>query len=83
MATAGMRENVIAAQLTRPVVEQTEGARRGELGFERVGFKIQRDVLTPNQGMSEVDLEVHVAFSHVAAAQWIAHGGPAFLSALV
>jgi hypothetical protein len=25
--------------------------------------------------MSEVDLEVHVAFSHLAAAQWIAHGG--------
>lgn len=32
--------------------------------------------------MSEVDLEVHVAFSHLAAALWIAHGGPAYLKAL-
>ena len=30
--------------------------------------------------MSEADLELHVAFSHLAAAQWIAHGGPAFLA---
>jgi hypothetical protein len=29
--------------------------------------------------MSEADLEVHVAFSHLAAAQWIAHGGPEWL----
>ncbi len=32
--------------------------------------------------MSEADLEVHVAFSHLAAAQWMAHGGPAYLSSL-
>lgn len=31
---------------------------------------------------SENDLEVHVAFSHLAAAQWIAHAGPAYLSSL-
>ena len=30
---------------------------------------------------SEVDLEVHVAFSHLAAAQWIAHGGPQYMEA--
>ena len=29
--------------------------------------------------MSEADLEVHVAFSHLAAAQWVAHGGAAWL----
>lgn len=32
--------------------------------------------------MSEVDLEVHVAFSHLAAAQWVAHQGPEYLRAL-
>ena len=31
---------------------------------------------------SETDLEVHVAFSHLAAALWIAHQGPAYLSEL-
>jgi hypothetical protein len=30
--------------------------------------------------MSEPDLEAHVAFSHLAAAQWVAHGGADFLS---
>lgn len=29
--------------------------------------------------MSEADLEAHVAFSHLAAAQWVAHGGPEYL----
>lgn len=29
--------------------------------------------------MSEADLEVHVAFSHLAAAEWVAHGGFASL----
>ena len=29
---------------------------------------------------SEADLEVHVAFSHLAAALWMAHEGPAYLS---
>lgn len=28
---------------------------------------------------SEVDLAVHVAFSHLAAAQWMAHAGPVYL----
>lgn len=32
--------------------------------------------------MSDVDVEVHVAFSHLAAAQWVAHGGPEFLQTL-
>ena len=32
--------------------------------------------------MSEADLEVNVAFSHLAAAQWMAHGGPKYLSSL-
>lgn len=31
---------------------------------------------------SEADLEVHVAFSHLAAALWMAHQGPAYLSRL-
>lgn len=31
---------------------------------------------------NEADLEVHVAFSHLAAAQWMAHGGPAWLKRL-
>jgi hypothetical protein len=31
---------------------------------------------------SEADLEVHTAFSHLAAALWMAHGGPAYLSRL-
>ena len=29
--------------------------------------------------MTEADLEVHVAFSHLAAAQWVAHGGAEWL----
>lgn len=29
--------------------------------------------------MSAVDLELHVAFSHLAAAQWVAHGGAEYL----
>ena len=32
---------------------------------------------------SEADLEVHVAFSHLAAAQWMAHAGPAYLNQLM
>jgi hypothetical protein len=28
---------------------------------------------------SEADLEVHIAFSHLAAAQWMAHAGPVYL----
>ena len=32
--------------------------------------------------MSEADLEVHVAFSHLAAAQWMAHQGPEYLSSV-
>jgi hypothetical protein len=32
--------------------------------------------------MSETDLEVHVAFSHLAAAQWMAHRGPEYLSSV-
>ena len=32
--------------------------------------------------MDEADLEVHVAFSHLAAAQWMAHDGPAYLGKL-
>jgi hypothetical protein len=32
--------------------------------------------------MSEADLEVQVAFSHLAAAQWVAHQGPQYLRAL-
>jgi signal transduction protein with GAF and PtsI domain len=31
---------------------------------------------------SDVDLAVHVAFSHLAAALWIAHRGPAYLDKL-
>ena len=31
----------------------------------------------------ETDLEAHVAFSHLAAAQWIAHAGPAYLKQLL
>jgi hypothetical protein len=33
--------------------------------------------------MGEPDLEVHVAFSHLAAAQWVAHGGADYLRRLV
>ena len=31
---------------------------------------------------NEADLAVHVAFSHLAAAQWMAHTGPAYLNQL-
>ena len=31
---------------------------------------------------SEADLAVHVAFSHLAAAQWMAHAGPVYLKRL-
>ena len=31
----------------------------------------------------ESDLAVHVAFSHLAAAQWMAHDGPAYLESLI
>lgn len=31
---------------------------------------------------NEVDLEAHIAFSHLAAAQWMAHAGPAYLGKL-
>jgi hypothetical protein len=33
--------------------------------------------------MGEPDLEAHVAFSHLAAAQWVAHGGADYLRRLV
>jgi hypothetical protein len=33
--------------------------------------------------LGELDLEVHVAFSHLAAAQWVAHGGADDLRRLV
>ena len=32
--------------------------------------------------MGEADLETHVAFSHLAAAQWVAHGGADYLRTL-
>ena len=32
------------------------------------------------QTFAEADLAVHIAFSHLAAAQWMAHGGPASLA---
>ena len=31
---------------------------------------------------NEADLETHIAFSHLAAAQWMAHAGPAYLRKL-
>ena len=34
------------------------------------------------QTFTEADLAVHVAFSHLAAAQWMAHAGPASLTQL-
>ena len=33
--------------------------------------------------LGELDLEVHVAFSHLGAAQWVAHGGADDLRRLV